>query len=127
MLQASFLRAVEHRKHFAKVQSPIAYLFQIARNEAARNQSRTKAEHTEHLSIEQAIQARATSTEQSEMMDAALDRLAPDDREIVELKIDASLTFEEIAQVMNRSAATVATRYRRALEALRPWLERQFR
>ena len=127
MLQASFLRAVEHRKHFANVQSPIAYLFQIARNEAARNQSRTKAERTEQLSIEQAIQARTTSTEQSEMMDAALDRLAPDDREIVELKIDASLTFEEIAQVMNRSAATVATRYRRALEALRPWLERQFR
>ena len=50
-----------------------------------------------------------------------------DDREIVELKIYAGLTFEEIAKVTGLQAATVATRYRRALLSLRPWLEKQYR
>jgi RNA polymerase sigma-70 factor, ECF subfamily len=63
--------------------------------------------------------------EQAELASAALNRIAPDDRELVELKIFAGLTFREIAEVTSLPQATVATRYRRALEQLRPWLSRQ--
>jgi len=63
----------------------------------------------------------------AEMAAAALAKLNRDDREILELKIYAGLTFQEIAQTTGQPAATVATRYRRALEALRPWLAKQLR
>src|SRR5260370_7650772 len=40
VLQETFLRAVASRRRFRKVDNPIAYLFQIARNEAIRFMSR---------------------------------------------------------------------------------------
>ena len=57
----------------------------------------------------------------------ALDRLDVNERELVELKIYAGLTFREIAEVVSRPQATVATQYRRALESLRTWLTKQYR
>ena len=125
VMQATFLRAVEHRKHFAKTENPVAYLFQIARNEAVRYQTRNSSKRRGHVSIDRPIAARVAASDEAELINAALDRLESDDREIVELKIHAGLTFEEIGQVMRRPAATVATRYRRALESLRPWMARQ--
>ena len=49
------------------------------------------------------------------------------DRELVELKIYSGLTFREIAAIVDRPPATVATRYRRAIETLRGWLTKEFR
>src|SRR5262245_56875923 len=40
VLQTAFLRAVKSRRRFARVTNPVAYLFQIARNEALRDMSR---------------------------------------------------------------------------------------
>jgi DNA-directed RNA polymerase specialized sigma24 family protein len=50
-----------------------------------------------------------------------------EDREIVELKTFGGLTFREIAEVTGMPLATAATRYRRALDSLRPWLAKQMR
>jgi len=36
VVQAAFLRAVKSRRRFRNVENPIAYLFQVARNEATR-------------------------------------------------------------------------------------------
>src|SRR3954453_6990674 len=36
VLQSAFLRAVKSRRRFRRVEDPVAYLFQIARNEAMR-------------------------------------------------------------------------------------------
>src|SRR5947208_16482599 len=36
VLQTAFLRAVKSRRRFRGVENPVAYLFQIARNEASR-------------------------------------------------------------------------------------------
>ena len=63
----------------------------------------------------------------AEMAAAALRLLAPDDRELVELKLYAGLTFQEIAEASGQPPGTVATRYRRALESLRGWMEKQYR
>jgi DNA-directed RNA polymerase specialized sigma24 family protein len=45
----------------------------------------------------------------------------------VGLKIFGQFTFGEIAEVTELPQATVATRYRRALESLRPWLAQQLK
>jgi RNA polymerase sigma-70 factor (ECF subfamily) len=125
VVQNAFLRAVEHRKQFAKTLNPVAYLFQIARNEATRYQTRNSTKRRRKVSIDQTIAAPIATGDETEFLNAALARLDSDDREIVELKIHGGLTFEEIGQVMERPAATAATQYRRALESLRHWLVRQ--
>ena len=63
----------------------------------------------------------------AEVVAAALGRLTVEDRELVELKVFAGLTFREIADVTGLPQGTVATRYRRAIESMRPWLVKQLR
>ena len=101
VVQETFLRAVAARRRFGKVENPIAYLFQIARNEAIRSLTRERRREPPSLS---AVDLFATDSshlnrEQAELASAALNRIAPDDRELVELKIFAGLTFREIAEV----------------------------
>lgn len=130
LFQAAFLRAVRSRKRFRDVEYPPAYLFQIVRNEIARvlgKQSRRRDGGAQSLDADEAHAKQASGWEDDEMVREALMRLEADDREIVELKVFGGLTFVEIGQALARPAATVATRYRRALESLRPWVERQLR
>ena len=129
VIQSAFLRLVKSRKRLRGVDNPVAYLFQVARNEAMRLGQRhifheQPLEVVESLSVVPSLEEKR---EDAELAAAALQRLATDDREIVELKLFGGLAFREIAEVVELPVATVATRYRRALESLRPWLEKQLR
>jgi RNA polymerase sigma-70 factor, ECF subfamily len=126
VLQSAFLRAVKSRRRFRGVENPVAYLFQIARNEAARAMGRRRIV-THSLPAAEPYANTNDNSDDAEAVAAALNRLEADDRELVELKIFAGLTFREIAAIVDRPPATVATRYRRALESLRDWLTRQYR
>ncbi len=129
VLQSAMLRAVKSRRRFAKVDSPAAYLFQIARNEAARLAKRSLRRSEQTLTAEQMLELMdetADSLEEVETVVTALARLNAEDRELVQLKIYAGLTFREIAEITGQPQATVATRYRRALDTLRPWLAKQY-
>jgi RNA polymerase sigma factor (sigma-70 family) len=110
-----------------KMENPQAYVFQIARNEATRAIRQARRRRSLLSAGEESQAAPDASWEQEELAAAALAKLSPDEREIVELKIYGLLTFQEIAVVTEQPLGIVTTRYRRALESLRPWLERQFR
>jgi RNA polymerase sigma-70 factor (ECF subfamily) len=129
LLQTAFLRAVKNRRRFGKVENPVAYLFQIARNEAARMWQGRRRERNvkslERADVENLTEI--TSGDDQEAIAAALARLALADREIVELKTYGGLTFQEISQLLSMPLGTVATRYRRALEALRGPLSKELR
>jgi RNA polymerase sigma-70 factor (ECF subfamily) len=126
-LQSAFLRAVRSRRRFRDVQNPVAYMFQIARNEAARSR---RPRESKQLGVEDVFEMPSDVIGQhddAEMAAVALARLAGDDREVVELKIYGGLTFRDIADVTGMPQGTVATKYRRALESLRHWLTKQLR
>jgi RNA polymerase sigma-70 factor (ECF subfamily) len=127
VVQNAFLRAVKSRRRFRGVENPIAYMFQIARNEALRISKRRPATERSLAVDEDFVSRSAIAGDEAEMVTTALRRLDADDREIVELKTFGGLTFAEIAVVAEMPQATVATRYRRALESLRPWLAKQMR
>jgi len=126
LLQSAFLRAVKSRRRFRSVENPIAYVFQIARNEAARS-ARRRELATPWSTVTEPFTDTNQDSGDAEAIAAAIARLAPDDQELVELKIYAGLTFREIATIVDRPPATIATRYRRSLESLRAWLTKQFR
>jgi len=56
-------------------------------------------------------------------LEAALAELAPPSREVLLLRYMNQLSFEEIAEVLNKPANTVRSRHRRALTHLRTHLE----
>ncbi len=128
VLQTAFLRAVKSRNRFRTVENPVAYLYEIGRNEAAREACRNRRIIVQALPDEEVLADGNYACQQNdevEMVGVALARLNAVDRETVELKIYGGLTFREIANIVGRPQATVATQYRRALESLRGWLTRQ--
>jgi RNA polymerase sigma-70 factor, ECF subfamily len=128
VLQTVFLRAVQSRRRFRGVENPVAYLYQIARNEASRAMRRDCGRPAQMLPATEAACEASDAFDRrddAELVTAALARLDVADREIVELKTYGGLTFGEIAVVVGRPSATVATQYRRALQSLRGWLARQ--
>jgi RNA polymerase sigma-70 factor (ECF subfamily) len=129
VVQSAFLRAVKSRWRFRDVDNPVAYMFQITRNETVRAAKRGRHIRRTVAAGEwfTATDAQCGRIDDGEVAASALARLAAADCELVELKIFGGLTFREIADVTGLPQSTVATRYRRALESLRPWLTKQLR
>jgi len=131
VLQETFLRLARTRHKLAKVENLDAYVFTIARNEAARlvgKKSRRLQLERNSLSGEELFCAAADdldALENAEWAAAALRRMDGKLREVLELKIFAGLTFREISRVTGAPQGTVATRYRAALAKMREWTVRQ--
>ena len=131
VLQEVFVRLVRSREQFSNVDNLVAYVFTVARNEAARFAKRRSRRQAKECSLDaelifvcgdgQGEQQR----ELAEILAVGLDRLRKKYREIVELKFFAGLTFAEIATVTGSPPGTVATRYRKAIQQLREFVERQ--
>jgi RNA polymerase sigma-70 factor (ECF subfamily) len=124
VLQETFVHLARTRRKLASVNNLTAYVFAAARNEASRLLERRsreawrRAERADQCLLEEAIDDLA-AREAAEWVTDALQRLGADLREVLELKAYAGLTFREIGAVTGLPQGTVATRYRRALEALR--------
>ncbi|MFL5339748.1 MAG: RNA polymerase sigma factor [Gemmataceae bacterium] len=125
VLQETFLRVARNARRLAAVENLTAYVFQIARNEAARFVGTRP--RREELSADDLFEIAADdeSREAADTVATGLARLNGDQREVVELKHFAGLTFREIGEVTGVPTQTAATRYRAALDRLRDWLARQ--
>jgi RNA polymerase sigma-70 factor, ECF subfamily len=126
VLQNTFLRAVKSRRRFRGVEGPLGYMFQIARNEAARHLSKRRLKESPLPAADVGGAVHEFGDEVG-MIAAALARLDVVDRELVELKTYSGMTFRQVAETVGMPPGTVATRYRRAIESLRTWLAKQYR
>lgn len=129
-LQETFVRLARMREKLAEVDNLEAYVITIARNEAARlTAGKTRRERKQQsLTAEKLFRydpSDADARENAETVAAAMERLQPDLREVVELKTFAGLTFQQIGQATGVPQGTVATRYRSALAIMRAWFARQ--
>jgi RNA polymerase sigma-70 factor (ECF subfamily) len=131
VLQETFVRLARRRKRLSGVDNLVAYVFTVARNEAARLAGRRTRRREKRLRLDgAALFLESTGNdpqrrEVAELVAAALDRLGAEAREVVELKTYAGLTFREIAEVTGLPQGTVATRYRTAIGRLRGWLAKE--
>lgn len=123
LVQDVLVRMVERG---IQVETPLAYCVRSIRNAAI---DRLRAHRNLPASVslgpmcEGVIDTDAAKTERqreaAELVRLALARLRPDQREVIVLKAYAGLTFAEIANTLTLPAGTVATHYRRGLEAMK--------
>jgi RNA polymerase sigma factor (sigma-70 family) len=120
----TFERAYRKRHRFDPERGePRAWLFGIARN-AALDELRRRGRQAELAADPADLDATgaAESAESSERrlaVSAALERLAPGDRELIALKYFAGLGNAEIAQVIGTSESNAGTKLHRAMTKLR--------
>ena len=120
-----FVALARGRERLRYVEDLHAYVFASLRNAIAARIERRRIErrHWERLaSIPASASCSPDSGDEVELA-AALGALPAEQREIVVMKIDGGLTFAQIAQVLEISPNTAASRYRYALEKLRKFLE----
>jgi RNA polymerase sigma-70 factor (ECF subfamily) len=128
VLQTTFVRIARKRCYLAEARCLDAYVYQMAQNEAISFLRRRRLHRREQAAPVDAVPwlvATENSNGQSEMaeeLQKALARLPQVQREVVVLKVYGDRTFQEIAQTLELSRHTVASRYRYAMEKLRALL-----
>jgi len=115
-----FVALVRSRHRFSYVEDLDAYIFAILRHAVGRRLTQRQSERRamQRLALMPSQRGAPATVEETDL-DGALASLPLEQREIVALKIDADLTFAQIAEILKTSPNTVASRYRYALEKLR--------
>ena len=121
-VQEVFMAMVRGRRKLAEVRDLTAYLFAALRHAAARRAAQRAREPAGgDAAAQEAVAPLAPSEAEplSERLRRAIGELPPPQREVIALKIEGELTFAQIAEALDISINTAASRYRYALEKLR--------
>jgi RNA polymerase sigma-70 factor (ECF subfamily) len=116
------------RRDLRGVRNLRAYLLASARNKAISMIRRRKREVTMDPANECFFNTAGLSPEQAflaQRIEAALQDLPAEQREVVVLKVYEGLTFAEIAKITRKRPNTVASRYRYAVEKLQRRLKEE--
>jgi RNA polymerase sigma-70 factor (ECF subfamily) len=124
IVQEAFVRFWRTRH---RATDPVAYLFACVkryglewlRSRRRRRRREEAAARPELLNREPLFHDSLEQAERRQALEEALGRLPEEQREVVVLKIWGGLAFLQIAEALNISANTAASRYRYALAKLR--------
>jgi RNA polymerase sigma-70 factor (ECF subfamily) len=125
-VQEVFVGLMRSRESLRQVVNLRAYVFASLRWAAGRIAAARKKERrapAQDLGELPAPGEPSRDLDQEVRLERALRALPAEQRELIALKIDAGLTFSEIASCLGISPNTAASRYRYALEKLRAALE----
>ncbi len=143
LTQEVFMRLFRSLESFDPERQLSSYLYKIAVNEIRRHYQ--KAAATQVFSLNEPVAEGEDVRERAELMPSEdegpegevsekmtrrtlrtlIDRLPPEQKMVVLLKVYNELTFEEIAAVMDRPLSTVLSRMRYALQKLRRWMDEE--
>lgn len=125
VLQEVFIKISQRPQLLLGIKEPRGFLLRLAHNSAIdlmRRQS-TRSKNYEELaqeSVELFVQGDSPDEQIfRENLTTAMAALPPDQRAVVHLKLWEHLTFETIAETLDISANTAASRYRYAIDKLR--------
>lgn len=141
VMQEVFVRLFKAARSFDPEKTLSSYLYKIAVNEIRRHYQ--KASLSQAFSLNEPLAAEDDGRERIDLMPderqmpetqvreefarrtlrTLIDRLPPEQKMVVLLKVYDELTFEEIAQIMDRPLSTVLSRMRYALQKLRRWMD----
>jgi RNA polymerase sigma-70 factor, ECF subfamily len=123
LLHEVFLKLGRQPALLAGIRQPRAYLLRLGHN-AAIDLFRRRSAREKHLEQTGNVEIFAPADDPDEAafrkaIAAAMEELPPDQRAVVHLKLWEDLTFDRIAEVLDISINTAASRYRYALDKLR--------
>jgi RNA polymerase sigma-70 factor, ECF subfamily len=98
------------------------WLYGIARNvirEAARRWGRTDPVVEDHPTVDPGPEDEIVARDQAAAVRAAFGRLAPDERELLELRVQGGLSSEEVGALLGKRPGAVRMAQARALRRLR--------
>ena len=136
--QETFLEAYKSIKSFRFQSQFGTWLYKVGLNTCnqiirkAKSRNRMMDAYTEEKSVRGMTETReiperlAIKTEQSELVQAAIDRLPPKQKEVVTLFYMQHLKYKEIAEILDCSIGTVASRLNKAMQNLKVKLERHY-
>jgi RNA polymerase sigma-70 factor, ECF subfamily len=125
LLQEIFIRLARQPGLLRGARDPRAFLIRLAHNGAIDLMRRrgTRQKYHEHLAEETpTIFATGENPDEAafrESLSRALAELPPEQRAVVHLKLWENLTFDQIAEALDLSPNTAASRYRYGLDKLR--------
>lgn len=125
-LQGAFSRIAGKPGLLARADAPWPYLIRTVRNESLRIMQKRRhfqMETLEASSTARPVESLMDQEETSERVRRILESLPKNQYEVVILKHWEDLTFAEIAEALELSQNTVASRYRYAMEKLQRSLE----
>ncbi len=109
-----------------KPDSPVAWLYRVVKHRAMnRGRGQRRRRRREATAWQQRLADQQTPADLGERIDLveALARLSDGDRELVLLRVEAGLSFAEIADVTGSSSSTAHRQYTAALQTLRDRLD----
>jgi RNA polymerase sigma-70 factor (ECF subfamily) len=122
LLQETFAAVVRRPDGLRRSASPRAYLFGIARNLSA--EAHRRFHPAEELPAELAAESNPEDDPRLEVVRESITKLNPALRDIMELRLQSELSYEEIAQVLDIPLGTVRSRLHHAVKQLRDALNR---
>ncbi len=118
--QDSFLKAYQNLQKLDDVGRFGPWLYRIAHNEAISHFRRRKPETgIDEVYFKADLSPRMSPVEVTLAVESALDRLPPDQKEAVVLKVYEGFKFDEIAEILECPASTIKSRVYTGLETLR--------
>jgi RNA polymerase sigma-70 factor (ECF subfamily) len=126
-VQDVFLGLVRSRTVLGRIENLRAYLFSALRHAVTRLAARHATGPAPRPPPEEERGAGGPlDPEMSDWLERALAALPREQREVLSLKIDGELTFEEVGAVLGISPNTAASRYRYALDKLRGHFQEEY-
>ena len=125
ILQELFIKLARQPKLLNGIRDERAFLLRLAHNQAIdlirrhTSQGRVVDELTAEVAGQFQTAADPDTNAFRQELSLALGELPPDQRAVVHLKLWAGFTFEEIAEALELSPNTAASRYRYGLDKLR--------
>ena len=125
LLQDTYLKVMSAAHLYQPMGKPLAWLFTIAKNlyySKYRKESRVIQLEPELIANDQRFSF-VTDAEDKLVLETVLKRLTEEEREIVMLHAVSGMKHQEIADSLGLKLSTTLSKYRRALEKLRTYLE----
>ena len=126
VLQETYLKIWTNADRYTAKGTPMSWILMIAKNLSLmklREKKRHQDLEPEEWDMEFHIPDSAGNTEDRHLLEAALNLLTLEEREIILLHAVSGLKHREIAELLDMALATALSKYHRALKKLRKYIE----
>lgn len=126
VLQESYLKIWANAKNYNAKGTPMAWILTITKNLSLmklREKERYQDLEPQEWDVSFHVDSETGTIEDRHLLDAALNLLNEEERQIILLHAVSGLKHREIAELLDMALATVLSKYHRGLKKLRKYLE----